>query len=59
MVIAVLVSEDRFDRGLTLRLRRGELGDWKVADFHTAGLSSLQWPSETTSMLSSVTLMAV
>ena len=36
-----------FDRGLT------------VAGVHDAGLSSFQWPSETTSMLPSVTLMAV
>jgi hypothetical protein len=30
-----------------------------VAGVHDAGLSSFQWPSETTSMLLSVTLMAV
>ena len=41
------VGEDSFDRGLT------------VAGVHDAGLSSFQWPSETTSMLPSVTLMAV
>ena len=53
------VGEDRFDRGLTLRFRRGELGDRKVVYVHPAGLSSFQWPSETTSTLPSVTLMAV
>ena len=41
------VGEDRAGRGLT------------VAGVHDAGLSSFQWPSETTSMLLSVTLMAV
>jgi hypothetical protein len=41
------VGEDSFDRGLT------------VAGVHDAGLSSFQWPSEMTSMLPSVTLMAV
>jgi hypothetical protein len=40
-------GEDRFDRGLM------------VVGVHDAGLSSFQWPSETTSMLPSVTLMAV
>ena len=53
------VGEDGFDRGLKLRLRRGELGDGKAVDVNDAGLSSFQWPSETTSMLPSVTLMAV
>lgn len=41
------VGEDCVGRGLT------------VAGVHDAGLSSFQWPSETTSMLLSVTLMAV
>jgi hypothetical protein len=39
--------------------RRGELVDGKVVDVHDAGLSSFQWPSETTSTSPSVTLMAV
>src|SRR5579859_5646059 len=59
-VVAVLVSARiALIADSRSRPQRSDLGDGHVVYVHTAGLSSFQYPSETTSTPLSVTLMAV